>query len=257
MLAIFIFDWGHLHYLVHSPAFWGGTAFQLWMLIDAVRRKEWAWVFFIAVFHVFAAFWYFFEVYRSGPTTTRGFELPGAYHRKRIKELEAQIHHLDKAHHYSELGDIYFQHGKLLKAEECYRAALARDAEDIDTRAHLGQCLLRQKKPADALPWLEKVCGENPKHDYGYSLMAYGETLAALGKIDDAIAVGERVAENHGYARVRVQLAELYLKKNQTEQARAHLKDVLNDAPHAPAFQRRRERIWVRRAKRLMRQIKS
>ena len=53
----------------------------------------------------------------EGSSPTRGFELPGAHRRKRIKELQAKIHHLDKAHHYFELGDIYFQQGKLDKAE--------------------------------------------------------------------------------------------------------------------------------------------
>ena len=112
----------------------------------------------------------------------RGFELPGAQSRRRIKELEAQIHHLDKAHHYSQLGDVYFQQGKLDKAEVAYRAALDRDGQDLDTRAHLGQCLLRLNRPADAKPLLQGVLRENPKHEYNYTAMAYAETLAALGK---------------------------------------------------------------------------
>lgn len=256
MLAISISDLGHLEYWITSPAFWIGGIFQLWMLVDAIRRKEWMWVLFIVCFSVFAAFWYFFYVYRNSPSATRGFELPGAHDRRRIKELQAQIHHLDKPHHYFQLGDIYFQQGKLDKAEACYRSALERDPQDIDTRAHLGQCLLRQKKPAEARPLLEGVCAENPKHDYGHSLMGLAETLGALGETDAAIAVWQRVTDNHAYPRARVQLAELYLAKNQPDAARAELTEVLADDPHAPAFQRKRDRVWVRRAKRLMRQIK-
>jgi len=226
------------------------------MLIDAIRRKEWMWVFFIVMFQGFGAFWYFFQVYRGSPTATSGFELPGAYDRRRIKELQAQIHHLDKAHHYSQLGDIYFQQGNLAQAEACYRSALERDPQDIDTRAHLGQCLLRGKRPAEARPLLEAVTAENPKHDYGHSLMALAETLGALGETDAAIAVWQRVTENHSYPRARVQLAELFLAKNLPDQARAEVNEVLADAPHAPAFQRKRERVWVNRAKKLARQIK-
>src|SRR5207249_12279823 len=92
-------------------------------------------------------------------------ELPGAHDRRRIKELEAKIHHLDKPYHHFQLGDIYFQQGKLAQAESCYRAALERDPQDIDTRAHLGQSLLRQKRPAEARPLLEGVITESPKHD--------------------------------------------------------------------------------------------
>ncbi len=253
MLAITLLDLGSLHYLIASPAVLVLTLFQVWMLIDALRRKEWFWAVFILVFPVFGTLWYFFSVYRGSPTATRGFELPGAQDRRRIKELQAQIHHLDKPHHYYQLGDIYFQQGKLTKAEGCYLAALERDPQDLDTRAHLGHCLLRQKKAAEARPLLEGVCAEDPKHDYGHSLMALAEALTALGESDRAIAAWQQVLVHHTYARARVQLAELYLARGQADLARAELKEVLEDAPHAPAFQRKREKVWVNRARRLIR----
>jgi tetratricopeptide (TPR) repeat protein len=229
--------------------------FQMWMLIDAIRRREWFWALFIFLGFGFAALLYYFMVYRAAPSATRGFELPGAHDRRRIKELQAQIYHLDKAHHHSQLGDIYFQQGKLDKAETCYRAALERDPQDIDTRAHLGQCLLRLKKPAEARPLLEGVVVENPKHDYGYSLMALAETLTALGESDRALDIWKQVTESHSYPRAKVQLAELYVAKNQPNLARAELDEVLADDLHAPAFQRKRDRVWVRRAKGLLRNL--
>jgi len=128
---------GNIEYWLGNPASWLFLAFHLWMLVDAIRREEWVWALFIFVFPVINAVLYFFLVYRAAAPATRGFELPGAYDRRRIKELQAQIHHLDKAHHHSQLGDIYFHQGKLDKAETSYRAALERDPEDIDTRAHL------------------------------------------------------------------------------------------------------------------------
>lgn len=226
----------------------------LWFVIDAVRRREWLWVIALIALPGVAAFWYFFSVYR-GSSISSGFELPGAYSRKRIRELQALIHNLDKAHHHSELGDIYFQKGRLDQAEVCYRASLERDPNDLDTRAHLGQCLIRQKRAAEAKPLLQGVLRENPKHDYNHTAMAYAETLAALGETDAAIQSWEYVVANNSYPRAKVQLAELYLAKNQSELAHAQLKDVLADAPHAPAFQRRRDRVWVRRARSLTRTI--
>ncbi len=239
--------------LLVNPVFLVFSLFNLWMLIDAIRREEWIWAVFIFLFPYINAILYFFLVYRAAPSATRGFELPGAHSRRRIKELQAQIHHLDKAHHHSQLGDIYFQQGKLDKAEACYRAAIERDPEDIDTRSHLGQCLLRKKKPDEARPLLERVCLDNPKHDYGHSLMALAETQTALGEKDAAIATWKQVLEDHSYARARVQLAELYLHTQHPETARAELREVVADDAHAPAFQRRRERVWVRKAKWLLR----
>lgn len=249
-LAYLTFDWDLIR---AEPWLIVPAGFQLWMLIDAVRRQEWGWAVFIFVFPLFGAVWYFFNVFRAAPSATIGFELPGVHDRRRIKELQAQIHHLDKPHHHLALGDIYFQQGKLEKAEASYRASLERDASDIDTRAHLGQCLLRQKKPQDARPLLQQVCTENPRHDYGHSLMAYAETLAALGETDASICAWKQVLENNSYARARVQLAQLYLAKQQPDLARAELKTALSDDMHAPGFQRKRDRVWIRRAKKLLR----
>ena len=245
----------YLEYLIRSPIFWICTALQIWMLIDAIRQKEWIWVLFILAFPGFGSLLYFFYIYRGSGSAMRGFELPGTHSRKRIKELQAQIHHLDKPHHHLELGDIYFQQGKLDQAEACYRAAMERDAADPDIRAHLGQCLLRQKKAAEALPLLATVVRVNPKHDYGHTLMALAEAMKSLGQSDQAISVLQQVTENHSYPRARVQLAELYIGAGLPDLAREQLQEVISDAPHTPAFQRRRDRIWFHRAKKLMSQL--
>src|SRR5262249_32331111 len=153
---------------------------------------------FIFLFPILNAPLYFFLVYRTAsPFATRGFQLPGTFERSRIKALEAQIHHLDKPHHHLELGDIYFQQGKLQKALDCYRRALERDALDQDIRAHLGQCLLRLNRPSEARPLLATVCAENPKHDYGHSLMALAETYTALGQTDTAVETWRRVLQDN------------------------------------------------------------
>jgi len=228
------------------------SIFNLWMFVDAIRRREYFW----AVLIFFGlGFWYFLSVFRGSVSPTQGFELPGAHNRKRIRELQAKIHHLDNAVHYFQLGDIYFQQGKLDKAEPCYRAALERDPRDIDARAHLGQCLLRQKKPAEAKPLLEGVVAENPRHDYGYSMMALAEALTALGEKASAKQVWLQVTAANSYPRAKVQLAELYLADGQTDLAKNELKEILADDDHAPAFQRKRDRVWTRRARSLARTI--
>ena len=132
---------------------------------------------------------------------------------------------------------------------------MERDPLDIDTRAHFAQCLLRQKKPKEALPLLQGVVQENPKHDYGHSLMALAETHMALGENETAIAYWQQVTAHHNYARARVQLAELLLATGDKAGALAEVREVLSDDPHAPAFQRKRDRVWVRRAKKRLRQL--
>ncbi len=256
MFASLISDVLDIDYLIHNPWWLVAFVFQLWMFIDAVRRSEWFWAVFIFIGFGVSAILYFFLVYREAAAASgsTGFELPGAQSRERIKQLQSKIHHLDNAYHHFQLGDVYFQRGKFTEAEKCYRAALAREPGDIDTRAHLGQCLLRLKRPAEAKPLLEAVCRENSKHDFGYSLMAYAETLTALNETDAAFGIWQHVVESHSYARAKVQFAELCIARQQTDLARVQLNDVVKDDVHAPNFQRKQDRVWVRRAKSLLRQ---
>jgi hypothetical protein len=242
---------------------WGGplgflfAVFALWMLVDAVRRGEWLWAVFIFLFAPLNAPLYFFLVYRASTGPVRGFELPGAGTRARIKELEDRIHHLDNARDHADLADIRFQQGKLELADAGYRAARERDPNDLDVQAHHGQCLARLGRPAEALPLLEQVTAKDAGHDFGHTLMALAEVYTALGKADAALATWQRVLERHTYARARVQLAELLLARNDPEAARAALAEVLSDDTHAPAFQRKRERVWVQKARALMRRAEG
>jgi hypothetical protein len=254
MFASLLNLFGNWDSLLTSPVWLAITAFQLWMLIHALRNREWLWAFFIFIGSGLGAIWYYFAVYRDSASS--GFELPGAQSRARIKELQAKIHHLDNAYHHFQLGDVYFQRGKFAEAEKSYRAALEREPKDIDTRAHLGQCLLRLNRPAEARPLLEGVMTEKPDHDYGYTMMALAEALTALGETDNALLYWQHITQNHSYPRAKVQLAELYVAKKQPDAARAELKDVLSDDTHAPAFQRARDRVWIRRARSLMGRLK-
>jgi hypothetical protein len=224
------------------------------MFIDAVRRREYVWSVLIFLFSFLSALLYFFMVYRAaggGGNPLAGFELPGAADRRQIARLKAEIHHLDKAHHHLQLGDIYLSQGKLADAEASYRAAYARDPQDEDVRAHLGNCLARMDKPQEALPLLESVCAQNPKHDYGYTLMTLAEAQTALDQTDRALATWRQVLSLYSYARARVQFAELLIKQKDYAEAKKNLDEVIEEIPFSPKFQRNREAVWLRRAKSL------
>lgn len=232
--------------------------FTAWMFVHAIRSGEYLWAAFIFFFSVFSAVLYFFFVYRASGglgNPMAGFELPGAADRRQIKKLQADIHHLDKPHMHLQLADIYFSQGKLDEAEASYRAAYERDSKDEDIRAHYGNCLARRGKPQEALPLIEAVCAQNPKHDYGYTLMSLAETQTASGQIDAALATWRQVLSLYSYPRARVQFADLLIQKKEYAEARKNLEEVLNDAPFATKFERKREAVWFSRAKSALRSI--
>ena len=47
------------------------SLFQLWMLVDAVRRREWIWALFIFLGWGISALFYYLMVYRAAPSATR------------------------------------------------------------------------------------------------------------------------------------------------------------------------------------------
>jgi len=93
-----------------------------------------------------AAVLYFFMVYRNTLSATRVLSFPGRSTGAGSSNSKPDISPGQSASPFS-TGDIYFHQGKLAKAEASYRAALERDAEDVDTRAHLGQCCCVRNAP--------------------------------------------------------------------------------------------------------------
>ncbi len=243
--------------LASNPLLLIAAAFQIWMFVDAIRRGEWIWAVCIFVFSVISALLYFFMVYRTQGAASGGggsiaFELPGAKGRARLRQIQDRIYHLDHARDHLDLADLYFQDGKYAKAELSYRESLKRDPSDTDAIAHLGQCLLRLKRPAEARPLLEQALSMDPRHDYGHTQMALAETLAALGETDAALRSWQQVLANNSYARAKVQYAELLLARGDAGTARTLAKEVIDDDRFAPRFQRGRDRLWVKRATRIV-----
>lgn len=255
MQAFFLFDYD---FWASNPLSWLYSLFTIWMLVDAGRRGEWVWFAFMIVFPFINPILYFFLVHRAERSSiSTGFELPGQHKRERIAELEKQIHLLDRAHHHLELADIRFQQGKFKVAEQSYLRSLEREPKDIDARAHYGQCLLRLGRAEEARTFLNDACVENPKHDYGHTLMALAEAQTALGQPDAAIAIWEQVVSQHSYARAKAQLAELMAAKGQTDRPRQLAEEVVAEDKHAPEYQRKQERPWVARAKRVAKSLQK
>lgn len=237
-----------------------GIAFlviNIWFLIDSIRRGEYIWTAFLLFFPLINVILYYIFVIRPAGAGNpfAGFEFPGAADRRRIKQLKADIHYLDRANQHLELGDIYMGQDRLDLAEQSYRAAYERDDKDEDIRAHYGGCLARLGKTQEALPLLESVAATNPKHDYGFTLMALAEAQAAAGQIDLAIATWKQVLGMYSYSRARVQYADLLIKKQDYAEAKKLLQGVIDDFPYTPKFQQKDERVWLQKAEASMGRI--
>ncbi len=226
--------------------------FQVWMFWDALRREEWLWMWCIILFW-FPAIPYYFLVYRpSRLSAATAFEFLGAADRERIQKLEEQIHHLDKAHHHAELGEIYLKQGNLKEACASLEAARERDAEDADILGLLGTCYWEQGRFEEARRVLETVVTSNTRHNYGQTQMTLAQVYTRLGQNAAAIAAWESVLEANTYAQARVLLGEAYLAAGRLEEARAQFKEAVRNNQHTPDFYHRRDKPWVKRARRML-----
>ena len=61
---------------LENPLLLIGAAFQLWMMVDALRREEWIWAACILFFSVFSAVFYYFMVYRTQASASGGWRSP-------------------------------------------------------------------------------------------------------------------------------------------------------------------------------------
>ncbi|MBZ0234887.1 MAG: tetratricopeptide repeat protein [Deltaproteobacteria bacterium] len=228
-------------------------AFAVWGLVQAFRFRDWIWIPIQLVLPVVGAFVYFFaHLHRHADS---GFELPGAADKKRLGRVMEDLARLDKAHLHAQLGDIYYAMGQHDKALAAYRAAFERDRKDLDIRAHLGATLVRIGRAEEARSLLEGVVEEKPRHDHGYTMMALAEAQTVLGDGEAATATWKRVLAGNSYGRARVQLAELHVEKGEMAEARALLEKVVEDDASSPDFHRQREAVWVKRARKLLKQV--
>lgn len=230
--------------------------FMLVMAVHAFRAKNWLWLA-VMIVMPFGAIWYFLYEYRNNPM--RGFELPGAADRARAKRLEGEIARsgFERPDLHLALGELRFRQGKLAPAAEHLKVAREGSPKDADAASFYGQVLLRSGDAKSALPHLEFALNREPRHNYGYTRMAYAEALTACGRKAEAVAQWEAVLKFNEYDRAKVQLAELLLEKNEKTRARELIEEVARHGKHAGAtFTRKSDRVWIRRSKSLLGKMK-
>ncbi len=227
--------------------------FTIWMIVDCIRHgREWYWILIMVVFWGIGAVIYFF-VCKWGETGVHQKLRQRRRIKDEIQDLKTKIHHLDKAEHYAALGDLYQEQNHLAEAEQQYRAALARDAELWETAAHLGYVLLAQGKPDEAWTWLEAAVRRQPWAEYGRLLWEAARCQARRGQLDAARHLYRQLLTKHTYSEARLEYAEVLEKLGDRQGRTEVLQQLIAEAQHVPAFQRKQEAHWVRRAESMLR----
>lgn len=227
-------------------------AFTIWMIVDCWREgRGFLWIWIMIIFNGFGALVYFFLFKFQETWIARQVIRQGQINRRR-RELEAKVHHIDNAYHYTELGDFHLKHGNSEEAEKAYRAAIERDPRAEDASIHLGYALLGLGRPEEAWPHLEPALTTQPDYEYGELMWQAARCQSALGNPEAARELYERLLARYDYAQARLEYCDVLEKIGEHERRTEVLKKMIADAPHAPKFQQRKERKFVRMARKAL-----
>jgi hypothetical protein len=175
--------------------------------------------------------------------------------RKRIGQLEMAIRDNPSAGNYEELGDLYMDDGKLQLARAAFDKAIAARADTTDSFYRRGVCALLLGDAIAALPDLERVVRDEPDYDFHRAIGLLAEAYAQTGETKKAEFVFRQATDRSTLSETYLNFAELLESQGRAVEAREWAQKVLDKRPTIPGFQRRRERPWFRRARKILKRL--
>jgi len=232
-----------------------GLILQGLALIHFFRRRPDSWWFYIIIFlgPLGALIYLIAEAIPDAGLLRQSFKV--FPRRKRIKELEAAVRVNPSAGNYEELADLLMDDGKLALARAAFDRTIAAQPNTLDPYYRRGVCALQLGDPAAALPDLERVVAKEPDYDFSRAPGLLAQAYALTGDKARAEALFQRATLTSTISETYLNYADLLASEGRTAEAREWAKKVIEKTVSLPAYQRRRERPWVRRARRTLKQL--
>jgi hypothetical protein len=229
-------------------ASWWGIILQAVAIVHFIRRRpDSYWLFIILFLGWLGALVYIVVEVIPDAQLLRG-SFQAFPRRRRIRELERAILDNPSAGNYEELGLLYLDDGDYHRARACYDKSIAQRSDSIDPFYRRGVAEIELGDFAAAVPDLERAVGKDPNYDFhrGIGLLAhaYAQTGQAekAGKLfEQATAISTSSEAYYNYA--------LFLQgQGRVDDARKWAQKILDQRATMPRYQRRRERVWFRKA---------
>jgi hypothetical protein len=175
--------------------------------------------------------------------------------RKRIRELEAAVQVNPSAGNFEELADLYMEDGRLAEARTAFDRTIHAQPETVDPYYRRGVCALQVGDAAAAAPDLERVVAKEAGYDFHRAMGLLAQAYARTGQTDRAEALFRRATALSTLSETYLNFADLLASEGRTAEAREWSQRVVDKSVALPSYQRRRERPWVRRARKSLRQL--
>jgi hypothetical protein len=215
------------------------------------KRPETYWLWIIILFPTLGALAYFLVEGIDYPSMRR--TMKGPSRRRRIATLQALIRDNPSAGNYEELGDLLLAESRYAEARAAYDAALAQRTDSIDPFYRRGIAELELGDHAAAIADLEHVVKLEPKYDYSRARCILAQALARAGRTAEAEAMFDQLVSATTSPESTISAAEFYAGHGRTREARELAETLLARRATMPAYQKRRDREFLRRAGKLMR----
>jgi hypothetical protein len=175
--------------------------------------------------------------------------------RSRIHELQGLVEVNPAPANLEELGALYLEDGKYQKALQCFDRAISSRADSIDTFYRRGLAEMELQMFPLAIADFERVLKADPKYDFYRASGMLAHAYAKTGQTEKADAAFQRVTTIATSSEIQYYYAEFLASQGRTAEAADWANRILSKKRTMPAFQKRRERPWFRKAAGLQKQV--
>ncbi len=236
---------------------WWGILLQAFAIVHFIRRRpDTYWIWIIIFFGGIGAIIYIVaEVIPDARLMGPSFK--AFPRRKRIHELEHAILDNPSAGNYEELADLYLEEGKFARARHCYDKAISSRTDSPDPFYRRGIAEIEMGDFGAAIPDLERVVAKDPKYDFQRAAALLAHAYANTGQAARAEALFREVTKVSTSSETYYNYACFLAGQQRNAEAREWAQRILAKKPTMPAYQRRRERQWFRRANTLLLRLRA
>jgi hypothetical protein len=220
------------------------------------RRPDTYWIFIIMFLGPLGAIIYLL-VEAAPDLTLVGQSFKVFPRRRRINELEDAIRDNPSAGNYEELGNLYLDDNNFAKARAAFDKAIAARADTPDPFYRRGVCAIYLGDAAAALPDLERVVSKEPDYDFQRAAGLLAHAYAQTGEKEKAEALFRKVTVTSTLSETYLNFAELLASEGRNADAREWAQKVLDKKPNMPAYLRRRECPWFRKANEMLKRVSA
>jgi hypothetical protein len=246
---------GHGSWLGHFFGY--GFLFQVAAVIHWSRKRPEAfWLWIIIIGGMIGALAYFLiEGLPDLANVQR--TLRGPTRRKRIRVLRSLVLLNPSAGNYEELGELLLDEKRYREAREAFDQALSVRTDSIDPFYRRGIAEFELHEDEAAVADLRRVTTADPKYGFWRAASLLGQALARLGRTDEAMAVFDKIAQSATGAEPLVAAAQFFADHGRQAEALEIATGIAMRDATMPAYQKRRDRSWLRKARALERALRK